>query len=85
LFKAYGLRIIINSFGTGGKFNIVPLLLTIGAGLGLMSISVLIADCFLLYCTRKRKIFKQFKRFDLNSAKIISTRDKNKLIISFHK
>ena len=37
LYKAYGLRFIINVSGTAGKFNIIPLMLTIGAGIGLMS------------------------------------------------
>lgn len=66
LFKAFGLRFIINVSGVGGKFNLVPLMMTIGAGLGLMSISVLIADCVMLHCTKKRKYFQKVKEIDLN-------------------
>lgn len=32
LYKAYGLRFLINVSGSAGKFNIVPFLLSIGAG-----------------------------------------------------
>ncbi len=37
---------------------------TIGAGIGLMSISVLIADCVLLHFTEKRKFFQRVKELD---------------------
>jgi hypothetical protein len=53
--------------GTGGKFNIVPLMLTIGAGFGLMSMTVLLADCIMLHCTKNRKVYQQLKELDLNS------------------
>ncbi|CAF1057371.1 unnamed protein product [Brachionus calyciflorus] len=66
LYKAFGLRFIINVSGIGGKFNLVPLMMTIGAGLGLMSISVLIADCVMLHCTKERKYFQKVKELDLN-------------------
>ena len=33
LYKAFGIRIIINVTGTAGKFDLVPLMLTIGAGI----------------------------------------------------
>jgi P2X purinoceptor 4 len=65
--KAYGLRVIINVSGTGGKFNIVPLMLTIGAGFGLMSLTVIIADCVMLHCTKDRKTFQKMKEYDKNS------------------
>jgi len=38
LFKAYGLRFIIKVSGEAGKFAIVPLLLNIGSGIGLLAI-----------------------------------------------
>ena len=55
LYKAFGLRIIISVTGTGGRFNIVPLMLTIGAGFGLMSLTVILADCVMLNCTKNKK------------------------------
>lgn len=71
LYKAYGLRLIINVSGTGGKFNIVPLMLTIGAGIGLMSISVILADCVLLNFTKKKRFYQEIKELDVD--KIIDT------------
>jgi len=38
LFKAYGIRFIIKVSGEAGKFAIVPLLLNIGSGIGLLAI-----------------------------------------------
>lgn len=70
LHKAFGIRFIINVSGVGGKFNLVPLMMTIGTGFGLMSISVLIADCVMLHCTKKRKYFQKVKEIDLNFANI---------------
>lgn len=68
LYKAYGIRFIINVSGTGGKFNIIPLMLTIGAGFGLMSISVLIADCVMLNCTKDRKFFQKMKELSIRDG-----------------
>jgi P2X purinoceptor 4 len=68
LYKAYGLRFIITVTGTAGRFSIVPFMLTIGAGVGLMSMSVLIADCVMLYCTKEKKLFKQMKSLAIDSV-----------------
>ena len=38
LFKAYGIRFVIKVSGDAGKFSIVPLLLNIGSGIGLLAI-----------------------------------------------
>ena len=38
LYKVYGIRFLIRVTGTGGKFSIVPLLLTIGSGIGLLAV-----------------------------------------------
>ena len=72
LYKAFGLRVIINVSGTGGRFNIVPLMLTIGAGFGLMSLTVIIADCVMLHCTKDKKIFQKMKELDLKDTSINS-------------
>ena len=46
----------------------------IGAGLGLMSITFVIADCVMLYCPcasrKERKYYKQIKR--LNAKEVLS-------------
>jgi hypothetical protein len=69
LYKAFGLRFIISVSGTAGKFNIVPFMMTIGAGIGLMSISVIVADMVMLYCTSDRKLIKSFKETDFEELK----------------
>lgn len=70
LYKAFGLRFIINVSGTAGRFDLVPLLLTIGAGLGLMSLSVVVADCVMLHCTKKKKLYQQVKELEVNKDDI---------------
>ena len=69
LYKAFGLRFIISVTGTAGKFDIVPLMLKIGAGLGLMSLSVITADCVMLHFTsnKKREFFRRMKSLDFKS------------------
>ena len=38
LFKAYGIRFLIKATGTAGKFSVVPLLLNVGSGVGLLAV-----------------------------------------------
>ncbi len=47
LFKAYGIRFIIKVSGYAGKFNIVPLLMNVGSGIGLLA---LVSDQTALGC-----------------------------------
>lgn len=68
LYKAFGLRFVISVTGVAGKFDVMPLMLTIGAGIGLMSISVIVADCVMLHCTKERHFFKKMKELDLNEG-----------------
>ena len=57
LYKAFGLRFIINVSGDGGKFNIIPLLTKIGAGIGLLSVGSYIADFLLLRIHKKKSMY----------------------------
>jgi len=68
LYKAYGIRLFISVTGQAGKFNIVPLMTTIGAGIGLMGISVIFADCIMMNFTKKKYLFQRFKELDMNEA-----------------
>jgi hypothetical protein len=70
LYKAYGLRFIINVNGKAGQFSVLPFMLTIGAGIGLLSISELIADMFLLNCSRKRSMYRRAKEQEANDIVI---------------
>lgn len=72
MYKAYGLRFYINVFGKAGKFDIIPLMIKIGAGLGLMSVTFVIADCVMLYCPcasrKERKYYKRIKRLNAKNV-----------------
>lgn len=46
LFKAYGIRFVVSTTGTGGKFNFVPLLINVGSGLGLMAVVSILKSPF---------------------------------------
>lgn len=61
LFKAYGIRFIIKVSGEAGKFAIVPLLLNIGSGIGLLAIASVVCDVIILYVLKKRHIYKRKK------------------------
>lgn len=50
--------------GKAGKFDFIPLLITVGSGIGLLAIPTIIADFLLLNATRKRKIYQQLKEYD---------------------
>ncbi|CAF1099834.1 unnamed protein product, partial [Brachionus calyciflorus] len=67
LIKAYGLRFIIVVTGKAGRFDFIPLLLTIGAGIGLLAIPTLIADFILLNLTKERKFYQKLKEYDYKS------------------
>lgn len=68
LYKAYGLRFIITVDGQAGRFSILPLMIKIGTGFGLMSISVILADCVMLNFTQKKKLFQKLKEVDAKEA-----------------
>ena len=40
-------------------------MLTIGAGFGLMSLSVIVADCVMLHCTKNKSLYQKIKELDL--------------------
>ncbi len=55
------MRFIINANGIGGKFSFMPLTMTLGGGVGLMSLSVIIADVVMLYCTKEKRLYQKIK------------------------
>jgi len=56
--------------GVAGKFDIIPLMLKIGAGLGLMSVTFVIADVVMLYCpcasSTEKRYYRKIKRLNAN-------------------
>jgi hypothetical protein len=51
--KAYGLRILFRADGYGRKFDLSRTLRTIGACIGLLSISIMIAELYIRCCIEK--------------------------------
>jgi hypothetical protein len=77
LYKAYGIRFVISVSGTGGRFNIVLMMMSIGSGAGLMSISVIVADVVMLYFTKERKLFLKMKDIDVDRARKLIEKSEN--------
>lgn len=61
LYKVYGLRIIFLLSGQAGKFDVVPLLINLGAGLGLLSVATIVSDVLVLYIIPKHEFYKKSK------------------------
>lgn len=60
LIKGYGIRFDVMVFGEAGKFNIVPTLLNIGAGLALLGLVTVICDWIVLtFMKRKQHYIEQ--------------------------
>lgn len=83
LYKVYGLRFVINAVGRARKFNLVQLLLTLGACLGLLSISSLIADFVMLSCCVKKGNFHKMLTKNLDTTKQIDVNFKKMIFFSF--
>lgn len=61
LIKAYGIQFIIVVQGRAGKFYIIPLMLNIGSGLALLTLSSIICDIIMLYVHKLRKFYRDKK------------------------
>jgi len=61
LYKVYGARFIFLTYGTGGKFSVLPLLVNIGSGLALITLATLISDFIALKCLPQRKFYNKVK------------------------
>ena len=45
----------------------MPLTMTLGGGLGLMSISVIVAELVMLHCTKEKKLYQKMKTDKLDA------------------
>lgn len=61
LTKAFGIKFQVLVHGRGGKFSPVPLFLNLGAGFALLGLAKIWCDFMVLYCLKKRKVYKQYK------------------------
>uniref|UniRef100_A0A669DVI5 P2X purinoceptor n=1 Tax=Oreochromis niloticus TaxID=8128 RepID=A0A669DVI5_ORENI len=76
LIKAYGIRFDVIVFGTAGRFSIVPTIVNLGAALSFLSLVPVVADWFLVTCSRKRDLYSRHKTTHLTEdADSASVRD----------
>ncbi|XP_051533549.1 P2X purinoceptor 4a isoform X2 [Myxocyprinus asiaticus] len=61
LIKGYGIRFDVMVFGQAGKFNIVPTLLNIGAGLALLGLVTVICDWIVLTFMKRKHHYSEQK------------------------
>ena len=69
LVKAYGIKFIIVVSGRAGKFSTVPLLITIGSGIGLLSLATLAADYALMSLKKEKKDYESKIVYDSKKYK----------------
>lgn len=72
LIKGYGIRFDVMVFGTAGKFNIIPTLLNIGAGLALLGVVTVVCDCITLSCMTKRQHYREKKYSYIDDYQVLS-------------
>lgn len=61
LTKAYGIKFEILVNGRAGKFNIIPLLTNLGAGMALLGIATVWCDFIVMYLLKKRNVYREHK------------------------
>ena len=61
LTKAFGIKFQVLVNAKAGKFGPVPLFLNLGAGFALLGLAKIWCDFMVLYCLKKRKIYKEHK------------------------
>ncbi|XP_028400560.1 P2X purinoceptor 4-like isoform X1 [Dendronephthya gigantea] len=61
LIKAYGIRFVIMVDAKAGKFDIIPLLRNLGAGLALLSVATVMCDICVLYLLKKKYFYRNKK------------------------
>jgi len=67
LYKLMGIRIIFHVSGEAGRFNLVNLMIALGAGAALLGVSSLVCDFIMQYCLRSRHRYTARKYLPVNS------------------
>jgi len=75
LFKAYGIRFIIDVRGQAGKFDILPTMLNVGSGFALFGLTTIVCDFFILYFTKRRLFYKAVKYLDVDGDQVDNNED----------
>jgi len=66
LWKAYGVSIVYQVYGKGGKFSIVSLTMTLGSGLALLGVATAICDIIMQYILPNHESYYQEKYQEVN-------------------
>jgi len=61
LIKVYGVNLLFKTIGQAGKFSVTALTLTIGSGLGILTLSTVFCDLVMQYLVPEKKTYKQEK------------------------
>ncbi|XP_062890510.1 P2X purinoceptor 4a isoform X4 [Mobula hypostoma] len=79
LYKAFGIRFIIKAFGQAGKFSIIPTMINIGSGLGLLGMTTVVCDIIVLNFLKKKNYYKEkkYKYVKDNELKLVESLHKN--------
>ena len=80
LYKAYGIRIVINVSGQAGKFSLLRLTHAIGTGMGLFAIASIISDFVLLNFINKKEQYKIIKEIHVSKSMMKKGKQKTELI-----
>ncbi|XP_013929170.1 PREDICTED: P2X purinoceptor 4 [Thamnophis sirtalis] len=69
--KAYGIRFDIMVFGTAGKFDIIPTIISIGSGFALFGMATIFCDIIVLYIMKKRYLYREKKYKRVNEYELL--------------
>nr|XP_032800969.1 P2X purinoceptor 4-like [Petromyzon marinus] len=61
LIKAYGVRFVVQVYGQGRKFNIIPTLMNVGSGIALLGVATVVCDVLVLYVFKRRHFYREKK------------------------
>ncbi|CAM9116715.1 unnamed protein product [Lampetra planeri] len=61
LIKAYGIRFVVQVYGQGRKFNIIPTLMNVGSGIALLGVATVVCDVLVLYVFERRHLYREKK------------------------
>jgi len=67
LYKVMGVRVIYHVAGEAGRFNLVNLMIALGAGAALLGVSSFVCDIIMQYCLRARNKYTARKYLPVNS------------------
>lgn len=84
LTKAYGMLFLIRVTGAGGQFRPLPLILGLGATIGILAVASVVCDFIILYLHKKKLFFREKKYLDVAESDIEKYRHMEEIRESYH-